>query len=593
MDIFEHMFEQVDHPLAGIDLCPLEDDLTDEQWDARLEELIAADPDPWPEPSAAEVSARTSALLRDAESAPITPWLIGQLQRLDVASLDDEQALSYAICWQRIDNHAKAQLAAGVAQTVRTYQSNPLFDRFDGAAREIEAALHLGPRQTGDLISSSLDLTSRLGETWEQLNAGEVSWANADSLAHATAGLDDEKARAVEAAVLPRAGERTSSQHRDAVRRAVDRIDPEGADERRKAKQRDIRMFREHFGDGMGRLLLDMPSEQVDWCHTAADAWARQRKAAGDPRTLDELRCAAFAQWAISMLFHGDGSHCDQHCTHPTPSAPAPDDDDPGPDEPDDPWDGDDGDGPGDPPPPAPAPPTRQGRTVELDTIWDLSSLLGVANECGELLDSGAVLPPSSMRDLVDGGVRLRRMVIDPASGELLDLTPGSWFLPATRPDAHRMPVCVKVIVDKPTADALLEGRHGDLDPALLAAIEAAHPSIRAMLAAPLTAEELDARPDDEQPGAALSEFTATRDRYPTNPTAGPSAAKAADREHTISRRQGGKTIRENIASVVRRWHNAKTHGDWTTTKVNRDWTWTSPLGRTYTTRPFDYRSGP
>ena len=61
----------------------------------------------------------------------------------------------------------------------------------------------------------------------------------------------------------------------------------------------------------------------------------------------------------------------------------------------------------------------------------------------------------------------------------------------------------------------------------------------------------------------------------------------------TISRRHGGKTIRDNLTSVVRRWHNPKTHGGWTVRRVNRDWTWTSPLGRTYTTRPFDYRLGP
>ena len=530
---------------------------------------VANDPEPWPDPDPAEQRARIDALLAEAVSGPITPVLFGQLQRLDVSSLDADQAVSFTRGWQRIVGHGQAQLASGVARTVRAYQPNVLFDRFDGAARELEAALRLGPRQCGTLMSASLILSERLTGTWEQANAGEVSWANAEILADATATLDDDKARQVEAATLPRASDRTSAQHRDAVRRAVDRIDPEGADERRRQKQRDIRMIRDHYGDGMGRLLLDMTSEQIDLCWNAADAWARQRKAAGDPRTLDQLRCAAFVQWSISFLFHGDGSHCDQHCTHP--GAPVTDDD----------------------PPPAPSsPPSRQGRPVELEAIWDLASLLGVANNCGELLDSGAVLPPSAMRELLAGGVRLRRMVIDPATGELLELTPGSWFLPATS-SAHRQPVCLKVIVDQPTAQALIEGRHADLDPALLAAIDTAHPAIRAMLAAPRTAEQLDAHPDDERPGAALSEFVATRDRYPTNPTAGPSPAKAADREHTISRRHGGRTIRDNLTSVVRRWHNPKTHGGWTVRKVNRDWQWTSPLGRTYTTRPFDYRLGP
>jgi hypothetical protein len=514
-------------------------------------------------------AATVDEILAAAESGPITPALMGQLQSLDVSSLDAAQALSYSLGWQRICHHTQAQVAAGVAQTVRAYPTNPLFNNYEGSARELEAALRLGPRQTDNMISVSLDLTARLRDTWDAVNAGGMSWGNAEILAGATGSLDDDKARAVQAATLPRAGERTSARHRDAVRRAVDRIDPEGADERRKQKQHDIRMFREHLGDGVGRLLLDMPSERVDLCHTGADVWARQQKAAGDPRTLDELRCEAFAHWAISMLFHGDGSHCDQHCTRSRPGGGEPS------------------------PPGSGSAPTRQGRPAELEAIWDLTSLLGRTNNCGELADSGAVLPPSSMRDLVAGGVRIRRMVIDPGTGELLDLTPGSWFLAATHRGSHRQPVCIKVIVDNGTVDALLANRLDDLDPALVAAINTAHPSIRAMLAAPLTAEDLDARPDDERPDAALSEFIATRDRYPTNPSAGPSSAKAADREHTIARSQGGKTVRENLTSVVRRWHNPKTHGGWATRKVNRDWQWTSPLGRTYTTRPFDFRLGP
>ena len=579
------MFER---NLEGLYPPPLDEpELTEADYEAFTEWAIANDPEQQPEPTVGEI-------LTAAESGPITNESISRLRSIDVSTLDDAQALSYTIGWRQIGNHAKAQEAAGVAQTVRTYRSNPMFNRYEGAAREIEAALQLGPRQADTLISTSLDLTSRLRETWDALNTGGVAWANAEILAGATTALDDDKAQAVQAATLPHAAERTTAQHRDAVRRAVDRIDPDGADERRKAKQHDIRMFRDHYGDGMGRLLLDMPSEQVDLCHTGADVWARRQKAAGDPRPLDELRCAAFAHWALSMLFHGDGSHCDQHCTHPgSPATNEPNDDNP---TEDDDGDSDSGGGGGgdEPSPSGPgSAPTRQGRSAELDAVWDLSSLLGLTNNCGELLDSGAVLPPTSIRELIARGVRIRRMVIDSDTGELLDLTPDSWLLPTAQPATHRSPVCIKVIIDKPTIDALLTGRTDTLDPELLQAINAAHESIRAMLAAPLTAEELDARPDDEQPGAALSEFIATRDRYPTNPTAGPSAAKAADREHTIARSQGGKTTRENVTSVVRRWHNPKTHGGWTTRKLNRDWQWTSPLGRTYTTRPFDYRLGP
>jgi hypothetical protein len=554
-----------------VDRVPLGDDepeMTEAEYDAMVAELIAADPE-------RREPLTIGQILQAGESEPLTPELIGQLQSLDVSSLDAAQATSYSRAWQRVVNHGQAQLAAGIARVVRAYPVNPIFDRFDGAARELEAALRLGPRQTSGLMATSLDLTGRLTATWTQLHNGALSWVNADILAQATAGLDDAKTQAVQAAVLPKAGERTSSQHRDATRRAVDRIDPDGAEDRRKKARADIRMIRAHYGHGMGQLLLEMTSEQVDMCWTAADGQARQLKAAGDPRTLDQLRCAAVTGWAISHLFHGDGSHCTHHCTHPGAANPP------------------DNDGPDDEPPGPPAPPSRQGRPVELDTIWDLTSLLGLTNHCGELLDSGATLPPGAMRDLLTGGVRLRRMVIDPDTGELLDLTADSWQLPATTSATHRQPICVKVIVDRPTALAFLTGDTTDLDPQLLTAVDTAHPTIRAMLTAPLTAEDLDTHPDAEQPSAALSEFTATRDRYPTNPAAGPSPAKAADREHTRPRRTGGTTTRDNVTSVVRRWHTAKTHGHWKVLKTGRDWQWTSPLGRTYATNPYDYRLGP
>jgi hypothetical protein len=76
-------------------------------------------------------------------------------------------------------------------------------------------------------------------------------------------------------------------------------------------------------------------------------------------------------------------------------------------------------------------------------------------------------------------------------------------------------------------------------------------------------------------------------------PTAGPTAAAAADLDHTISVHDGGTTTRTNLASTVRRWHRLKTHAGWTVTRANHGWTWTSPHGRSYQTHPYDWRLGP
>jgi hypothetical protein len=70
--------------------------------------------------------------------------------------------------------------------------------------------------------------------------------------------------------------------------------------------------------------------------------------------------------------------------------------------------------------------------------------------------------------------------------------------------------------------------------------------------------------------------------------------ARLADMEHNIPHDQGGPTNPINTTPVDRRWHIAKTHGDWTYTKRD-DGTliWRSPTGLTCQIDPYDYRTGP
>src|SRR5207245_7670694 len=95
--------------------------------------------------------------------------------------------------------------------------------------------------------------------------------------------------------------------------------------------------------------------------------------------------------------------------------------------------------------PPTSRTPTRHGRPAALHALWDLTSLLGLTRHCGELADSGAMMPPDAMRELVAGGVAIRRMLIDPDTGEPLDLTPRTWKLPRTQRTELDAPVVLGV----------------------------------------------------------------------------------------------------------------------------------------------------
>ena len=56
----------------------------------------------------------------------------------------------------------------------------------------------------------------------------------------------------------------------------------------------------------MGELFAVMTSEQLDTAYTGCDLWARAAKAAGDPRTLEELRVAAIVHWAATFMRGGN-----------------------------------------------------------------------------------------------------------------------------------------------------------------------------------------------------------------------------------------------------------------------------------------------
>jgi hypothetical protein len=520
------------------------------------------------------------------ESAPISPDLVAQLWAIDTDALNADQAIAYSIAMQRIANAGSARVAAGVARTVATCPDDPRVPRELSAASQLGAALGLGTGAADALVAESLHLLEVLPEAHAMALAGNLSWRKASSLASNTLGMDPDAARRVAAKVLPKAWDRSPAAHDAAVRRAVDQLDPGHADHKRKDRERDIRLVRHHYGAGMGELYADMPSEDLDLIWTAADAYARRNKAAGDPRTLDRLRVDFLAHTARSYLTHGDPTHCTTHCDE------EPDNEGPDTEEPDDGGTPVDDGGPdGQPSPPAAeeptaTPPTRHGRPVVLHVVWDLTSLLGLTDHCALLRDSATMLPPTAIRDLLRGGVRVRRMVIDPSTGEQLDLTPHTWQLPATDGHAHRQPV-VLTVTTTARWDDLPDDIHTAVDSHESAAM------LRELLDYPLTADDLDSQPEAAAPSAALAEYTASRAGHPVNPCAGPNAASAADLDHHQARNNGGKTIRTNLGPFVRRWHRIKTFTNWTVQQIQRHWEWTSPTGRRYTIEPHDYRLGP
>jgi hypothetical protein len=554
---------------------------------AEVDWLIGHDPQNRPGPSAAQLIGR-------GEAEPVTPALIAALQTVDPATVDEDLRVGLSRAWDRAANYCHGQRALAAAAVVVASPDGVEVPRELHAAGQLGAALGLGRVAADELVTAATALP-RLPAARAMTLAGDLTWRKAASLATATLALTSDQARRVEQAVLPAAAHQPAGRFDAAVRRAVDQVDPDGADARRRQQRRDIRMARHHYGDGRAQIFLDLPSEHADRIWLAADTWARRRKAAGDRRSLQELRVNAWLSWADSFLSHGDPHTCDNDGHHPPVTDEASADD-----EPDDTAPAADtapavvpASADGEPvvaPGSGSSAPRRHGRPVVQTLVWDLTSLLGLTRHCGLLLDSTTILAPATLAGMITAGVRVRRAVLD-GDGHLIDLTARSWLLAGTDGASHRSPV-----------DLLLTttGRHADLpadqqqalhdlehtDPALAAVL-------RELLDHPLTAHNLDGRPGDDHASAALAAYMCLRAGHPVNPAAGTSPANAADLDHHQPHADGGATIRTNLGPLTRRWHRLKTFDGWTVQQTPDGWQWTSPTGRHYLIEPFDYRLGP
>ncbi|MBW0106133.1 DUF222 domain-containing protein, partial [Pseudonocardia sp. KRD291] len=154
-----------------------------------------------------------------------------------------------------------------------------------------EVGLTLGiPRlEASAEIARAQRFTHVLPDTLAALEQGHIDERRADAIARATAVLPDDKARAVEAAVLPKAPDATLRQLRDRLRRAVVRVDPDGEYRRHKQANTERRVTIRSLDDGMASLWFYGSAEQIEAAWQMADRLARALDP-DDPRTLDQRR---------------------------------------------------------------------------------------------------------------------------------------------------------------------------------------------------------------------------------------------------------------------------------------------------------------
>ncbi len=221
-----------------------------------------------------------------------------------LTELDDDELIGALRAWQRLESWCASGLLTAVAELARRRPADGTPPAAPGefpaqlsefVSDEIAAALTLTPRTADAYQDLALDLAVRLPGTARTLYEGVIDRAKARLIAESTRILTEEQAGAVEAQILPRAGQQTTGQLRAAVARAVLAVDPEAAARRREEAEKDPRVRRWQEDAGTAALAgYGLPPADVLAADQRLSDRARSLRQAGLPGSLEELRARAY-----------------------------------------------------------------------------------------------------------------------------------------------------------------------------------------------------------------------------------------------------------------------------------------------------------
>ena len=344
------------------------------------------------------------------------------LDRLDPDELGEAELVDAAELWSAVVAFAEARrgrTAASLERRIeekygsagnlhRDRRGNPL----PVAATELCMRLGMSRAAAGVIVRTGVLLEGQLCATGQALERGEIDQRKAEIIAAALDGKAFPLTAAVEDEVLPRAGRRTHRQLQNDLTDALLRLDPRGAQQRHQAaRARRCVTHPRPLPDGMVGTYLVAPAADGLALDLALDAAARSLRAAGDRRTIDQLRADLLTGVGTDALRTGWFGQAPAQPALPLPGSGTPDD-----------------------PAAAETLPTGVrlaavgGVPVQINVTVPLSTLLG-GDEPADL-DGHGPIDAVTARALALGGT-WRRLVTDPLSGVVLDVGQTRYRVPA------------------------------------------------------------------------------------------------------------------------------------------------------------------
>lgn len=248
----------------------------------------------------------------------------------DVERLGAFDLLEVVAGYRRVAAWASARAAGAAAELARRPTMNPAWPEAAGTVRDAcvaptELSLRLGmTRQSAEtLVTMGRVLDGVLAPTGELLEKGAIDWPKARVVADALHAVPVEVALAVQQVVLPRAPERTTTQLRRDLARALLEVDPQEAADRHRHAVRGRRVERPVvLPDGMAAVRAVLSAADAVRLDATLQGAAVAARADGDTRSVDQLRADALvamgeSAWATGWVGAGPGDATDADAARP------------------------------------------------------------------------------------------------------------------------------------------------------------------------------------------------------------------------------------------------------------------------------------
>jgi hypothetical protein len=248
----------------------------------------------------------------------------------------------------------------------------------------VSLALLIPLRAAQNKLKTAHSLVHELPVTIGLLEQGRISGRHAEAVVEAGWRLPRQLLPALEERIAEQAPEQTLPRFRQTLRRATILLDPATAEERHQRAAADRRVGFQPADDGMVELPVLLPAAQGQSVFTRLTAAARLLPA-DDPRSMDQKRADLLVEAVLSGL-----------SLDASPSNASRFD----------------------------ALPGGQGHRPSIQVTVSADTLLGLDDEPAELAGYGPITAQTARRLAADRSGTWRRLLTDPDTGHLLDISP-------------------------------------------------------------------------------------------------------------------------------------------------------------------------